>query len=403
MHYKGLTLSLQPAPMTDPLPALAESADRLCRDPAFRDALWRHLTYRDPAGSPGALATGIPPEDQMLRHSLRHWGDANRSVSQYYGVALQQHDAARQVLALAHPAGTQGLAILDFACGWGRLLRLLTHSVPPSQVWASEIQPEAVRYVQSTFGVASVPSAFDPAAFEPGRRFDFIWVASLFSHLPDHLFHRWVARLHALLTPRGVLCFTVHDECLLPPEIPMPASGIHFIGSSEIEELDNRAYGTTFVTESYVRRAIASATGVPEGRAVRLPRALANEQDLYVVPSAPGRDLSALSAFRRGAWGWVDEIAFAPGRRLRLAGWAATLDEGPAEAVEIRVDGERFEAAVNSPRADVASVLGDHRLATSGWVFEREVAARRAFVEASARSAHGHRALLYAGWLGEGA
>ncbi len=387
--------------MNDSLPALAGAADRLCDDPAFRDAVWRHLTHRRPDADPRALRTRIPPGDQMLRHSLRHWGEANRSVSQYYGVALQQHDAARQVLSLTHPGGTDGLAILDFACGWGRLLRLLTHSVHPSQVWASEIQPEAVRFVREAFGVSAVPSAYDPDDFRPGRAFDFIWVASLFSHLPDHLFHRWIATLLEHLAPGGLLAFTVHDGSILPAGLEMPASGIYFVGTSEIEELDNRAYGTTFVTEDYVRRALATVRAGPGGEAVRLRRALANEQDVYVVPREPARDLSALHAFRRGAWGWVDEIDFAPRGTLRLEGWAATLDEGPAQAVEIRVDGRSFEARVDRPKEDVARVLAEPRLATSGWHFEQAFDADRVFVEASARTRHGDRALLYAGWLGE--
>lgn len=386
--------------MTEPTPDLAARADALCQDPSFRDALWRHLTFRRPDGDPKQLRTRIHPDDQMLRHSLRHWGDANRSVSQYYGVALQQHDAARQVLALTHPQGTQGLAILDFACGYGRLLRFLTHSVQPSQVWAAEIQPDAVAFVRKEYGIESLASAYDPDEFRPGRAFDFIWVASLFSHLPDHLFQRWLAKLVSLLTPSGVLCFTVHDECLLPPQVPMATTGIHFIGSSEIEELDNRAYGTTFVTQDYVRRAVAAVRGSPWGGAVRLERALANEQDLYVVPRDPGHDLGALLRFRRGAWGWADEVAVDRAGLLHLSGWAATLDEGPAESVEIRLDGEPFEVRVGEPREDVARVLGDARLGTSGWAFERTLAHPRVFVEASARSTRGDAALLYAGWLG---
>ena len=386
--------------MTDSLPTLVDAADRLCEDPAFRDAVWRHLTHRRPDADAGRLRTRIHPGDQMLRHSLRHWGDANLSVSQYYGVALQQHHAARQLLALAHPGGTEGLAILDFACGWGRLLRFLTHSVPPSQVWASEIQQDAVRFVREEYGVSSVPSAFNPDEFRPGRSFDFIWVASLFSHLPDALFRRWLARLLELLTPTGVLCFSVIGERLLPSNVPMPAPGIHFENASEIEELDNRSYGTSFVTEDYVRRAIAAAQGTGAGNAVRIRQGLANEQDLYVVPKDAGRDLGALDRFRRGAWGWVDAVAFDRGV-LRLAGWAASLDEGPAESVEIRVDGESSEARVDQTRVDVAQVLDDPRLATSGWSFEKPFARPRIFVEASARNRHGDRALLYAGWLGQ--
>jgi hypothetical protein len=68
--------------------------------------------------------------------------------------------------------------------------------------------------------------------------------------------------------------------------------------------------------------------------------------------------------------------------------------------VEIRLDGESFEARVGEPREDVARVLGDARLEASGWTFERTLARPRVFVEASARSTRGDSALLYAGWLG---
>src|SRR5690606_36941997 len=40
----------------------------------------------------------IHPDDQMLLHSLYHHRDANASVSQYYNVALQQYNAAQQIL-----------------------------------------------------------------------------------------------------------------------------------------------------------------------------------------------------------------------------------------------------------------------------------------------------------------
>jgi hypothetical protein len=138
---------------------------------------------------------------------------------------------------------------------------------------------------------------------------------------------------------------------------------------------------------------------LPEDGAARLQRALANEQDLYVVPKDQARGTSALSRFRRGAWGWVDEIAFRRDGKLRLAGWAATLDEGPADSVHIRIDDTAFETRVAQRRDDVAQVLGDPNLATSGWSFEHTTSRARVFVEVSARSARGDAALLYAGWL----
>jgi SAM-dependent methyltransferase len=380
--------------------SLLAKANDQCLDPLFRDAVWRHLGYRNDALGLGAMSTRIHPRDQMLQHSLRHFHEVNRSVSQYFNVALQQHNAAQQVFrsVLGAPSATHRL--LDFACGYGRLLRFLTLSIPPAQVWASEIQRDAVDFAVSEFGVHGILSAIDPQRFEPGIRFDFIWVASLFSHLPRHLFDGWLARLVSLLTPDGVVCFSVHDECLLPARIPLPADGIHFVATSENAELDGNAYGTTFVSEVFVRNAIAAACGTDHPY-FQVRRGLANEQDLYVVPRARGYDLSGLNAFRKGAWGWVDECRVSETGELYLRGWAASVDDGPLDSIEVFIDGVLHRCPTGLPRDDVRTVLNDSRLGTTGWEFRHALGEGppSAFIEVTARSAIGEMALLYAGPL----
>jgi len=288
--------------------------------------------------------------------------------------------------------------LLDFACGYGRLLRFLTLSIPPSQVWASEIQRDAVDFAVSEFGVHGILSDIDPQRFDPGIRFDFIWVASLFSHLPRHLFHGWLSRLVSLAAPGGIVCFSVHDECLLPARIPMPTDGIHFIATSENAELDGNAYGTTFVSEAFVRHAIEAACGSGHPY-FRVRRGLANEQDLYVVPRARSCDLRGLDAFRKGAWGWVDECRVSELGELYLRGWAASIDDGPLDAIEILIDGTRHRCPTGLPRDDVRTVLNDARLGMTGWEFRQALGAgpTSAFIEVTARSGVGEMALLYAG------
>jgi SAM-dependent methyltransferase len=375
----------------------AEAA-RLCDDPAMREAVWRHCAFLPPGVGPEQLCTRIHPGDQMLAHSLRHHQEANASFGQYFNVALQQYHAAQQVLAALFGARAAQADVLDFACGYGRLLRFMSLARAPERLLAAEIQPEALAFVREAFGVAGVASPADPAAFEPGRRFDFIWVASLFSHLPAPLFEAWLRRLHGGLAPGGVLCFSVHDAWMVPPGQALPASGYLFFPQSENADLDAALYGTTYVSEDYVASVIAKVCGAGHGYH-RIPRGLAHEQDLYLVAAEPGRDYGALQAFRRGPWGWADERRMLPEGELCLRGWAASLDEGALDAVEVTVDGERFPCTTGGLREDVARVLGDARLARSGWEFRHRPAPGEGPVRVvvSAVSQRGERALVFAG------
>lgn len=383
--------------MTDEGRLLAQT-ERLSVDPRMRTLIGR-AAFGEAAGRISGLDLRIHPGDQMLLHSLRHHGDANAAFSQYYNVALQQFRAAHSVMQLSFGEPPASLRVLDFACGFGRLLRFLRHALPVGNIVAAEVQEEALAFVHERFGIEVVPSAFDPQAFRPPGTFDVIWVASLFSHLPPRLFQAWLAHLLSLLGERGILCFSAHDVCLLPDAGQMPAEGVLYFPSSENPDLDTSSYGTTYVTEAYVQAAVRGALG-GAFESWRIPRGLANEQDLYVVSRTGVRDLSALGAFRYGAWGWVDERRASAAEGLYLRGWAASLDDGPVEFVDISVDGRDYRCPTGGRRDDVAQVLADPRLATAGWTFTCPLPASgedAIWVEVRAESSRGEVALLYAG------
>ena len=379
--------------------ALVVSANKIAQDERFRETVWRHCAYRSHDETIARLKTGIHYNDQMLRHSLKHFHAENPSLSQYFNVALQQHNAVQQILRALfdHP---KQIDVLDFACGYGRLLRFLRLSIPPERIWAAEIQSDAVDFVSREYGVHGLQSKSEPARFDPGRHFDFIWVASLFSHLSERLFRSWLARLHCLLNPGGILCFSVHDECLLPREISLPESGFYFVPQSENADLNTAIYGTTFVSEAFVANEVNEVLG-GEFPCHRIRRGLANEQDIYVVPADKHTDLSSLSGFRRGPWGWVDELKVGKAGEIYVRGWAASLDDGAIDGVTITIDGRPSRGTMGHSREDVARVLGDTRLAASGWDFRGSLraAAIEAYVEVSAETLRGERALLYAGPL----
>ena len=384
--------------MTKADDALQVEVAALCADTRFRSAVLRHCPFLgDSVGSDG-FSTLIHPNDQMLTHSLQHHRDAGAALSQYFNIALQQYGAAQQVMRGYFGAVDPTVTVLDFACGYGRLLRFLSRAVPRTHLWASELQLDAVAFVAGEFDVQVLASHADPTRFDPVERFDFIWVASLFSHLPETLFHAWLEKLVSLLTPCGVLCFSVRDGALLPPSRVLPESGILYDGCSENADLDAEIYGTTYASERFVRAAVRRA--LPgDAVCVRLPKALAHEQDLYVVTNDSTRDLSDVSKFRRGPWGWVDRRQLSVAGELELEGWAASLDDGQIDHVEIVVNGVRHRCNTDRPRGDVRDAFGDDRLAASGWKFVCDLGpgVREAFVEVGAYTARDESALLFAG------
>jgi len=380
--------------------ALLAEIDRMCRDVEYRRLVLGFCGGIERDAAQARFNATIHPGDPMLLHSLREHRDAGAAFAQYFNIALQQHSAARQLMQAAF-GDASDVAVLDFACGYGRLLRFLALSIDPRRIWACDLRTDAVDFVRDAFGVQPLASHADPARFEPGRRFDFIWVASLFSHLPEPLFRAWLARLVALLTPRGVLCFSVRDAGLLPDASTLPASGLAYARESENADLAGDIYGTAYASEAFVRTSLRAATG-DDRPYVRLPRALANEQDLYVVAGDARRDVAPMRAFRRGPWGWVDRRGLSHGGTLQLEGWAASLDDGAVEAVEIDVGGAQYACRTSIDRPDVANACADERLGRSGWSFRCELGRGTpdARIAVSARTARGEAALLYAGSIG---
>ena len=147
-----------------------------------------------------------------------------------------------------------------------------------------------------------------------------------------------------------------------------------------------------------MRRALRIATG-DERPLRRLPRALANEQDLYVVAADLQRDLSGLAAFRRGFWGWLDRRDLSRSGELRLQGWAASLDKGTVASVEIDIDGRMHRCVTRIARPDVSTAFADARLAHAGWELRcaLDAGVRAVRIAVGARTTRGESALLYVG------
>jgi SAM-dependent methyltransferase len=317
------------------------------------DELLREL---DRGGPP--LERSIDAEDEMLLFARAlHESDEDAALAAYFRDGISVASAIRQLAGWR--GGLGGLdAMLDFASGYGRVTRFLVREIAPERLWVSDIYRGAMSFQAATFGVKTLLSATRPEEFACGQRFDLVFVTSLFTHLPEPTFRGWLQRLLALLSPTGMLAFSVHDQSLLPPGAAMPERGFFFAPSSESRSLDPEAYGSTWVSETYVRGAAASLA--PGAACVRLPRALGRFQDLYVLDLAG--DGGAPRGFDPGPFGFLDRCAYrgmAHGRgELELRGWAAQATGGNLRRLSVRLGGEPVaELATLDERPDVRAAF----------------------------------------------
>lgn len=335
------------------------------------------------------LNRAIDERDDMLDYALHLFDrDRDRALASYFQNGLEQLSLLKHIARWRGPVRT----MLDFASGYGRLTRFLVHEHFAGAITVSDILEGGMEFQREQFGVRTILSTPHPELFAAGERYDLIFVASLFTHLPPATFTPWLRRLAALLEPEGLLIFSVHDESLAPA----PFDGIYFASTSESRVLDLEDYGSTWVTERYVRNQVASIGA--HFACIRLQRALADWQDVYVLSPSPIEHPAPRATLK----GFVDQFAVTD-QAVRIAGWASAVSE-PADRVEIRLD-DRLVASIRefAIRPDVAAWVGVDTALVSGWLAEIPHSLVRSFryqvVTISAFAGDGQERILYVGTL----
>jgi SAM-dependent methyltransferase len=326
---------------------------------------------RDQAKFPEDFKLNICEDDEMYLFSMKKVAedgdDGTRALVRYYAIGRSVLDTVKQVVEWHFGSFENVPSFLDFACGYGRFTRFLIQEMPPEKIWVSDIYANAVKFQTEYLGVNGIVSTGKPENYLIERKFDCILANSFFSHMPERTFTNWLQNLYDLLTPNGILMFSVHDQCLLQPHVEMPAKGILFSPESESQSLDKEEYGTTYVTEKFVIELVEKVSG---GKAFvhRIKKGICKFQDLYVVTNQLVRDFSELK-FNHQPGGYIDVAALTKKDTLYLEGWAADVNlDGRIEEVQVLVNGEvvqRCEPFYDRP--DVAAYFGKEAILQSGW------------------------------------
>ncbi|OCR00835.1 SAM-dependent methyltransferase [Oscillatoriales cyanobacterium USR001] len=317
---------------------------------------------------PADFRTQICEEDEMYLYSLSNVdNDRDRALVRYYAIGRRILDSIKQIVEWHFDSFENVSSFLDFACGYGRFTRFLIQELPPEKIWVSDIYANAVKFQQEHFNVNGIISTKNPENYVVDRKFDCILACSFFSHMPEKTFVNWMQNLYDLLSPQGLIMFSVLDMELLPPEVPIPPSGIVFSPRSESRYLDKEEYGTTYVTEAYINQVIAQ---VSDGKAVvhRIPKGISRYQDLYLVSNAKVKDFSSLN-FRHHPEGYLEIAYITPTDKINLEGWAADINQdGRLEEVQVLVNGQLMQKCLPfENREDVAQHFKTNTVLNSGW------------------------------------
>lgn len=203
----------------------------------------------------------IHPEDHLFGFLRGRFGDERAHKSYLEG---GKSDAAKIASTIRRFRTEPNPKILEFASGYGRVTRHLQNLLPGASLYASDIHPQACEFVTANIHVPTFLSSAQPEDLDIGGGYDFIFVISLFSHLPDHSFDRWIKALVNILSPGGHLLFTTHGDISKRNYKGVDLSryesgnGWIYIRQSDQPDIADDDYGTMLAEPNYITRSIAT-------------------------------------------------------------------------------------------------------------------------------------------------
>ncbi|WP_411903316.1 class I SAM-dependent methyltransferase [Methylorubrum thiocyanatum] len=237
-------------------------------------------SYRDSSG----INPIFDDKDMLLRAYMKYIGNLE-GVRHYF--VSGNYDADWILSLLDKHVQKQNPQVLEFASGFGRVGRFIRAKRPELDFTASDIHPAAIAFMKERLGIRAELSSFKPEQLKIAKgEFDFISVLSLFSHLPNSSFDRWLKALLSLLRSGGVLVFTTSGENSMEhqPHIAVnfnKRKGYGYFGNdSDQPDLATDVYGTMAVDFEYVVRQIRAAS---DDIIVSYERGAWHPQDVWIL------------------------------------------------------------------------------------------------------------------------
>lgn len=105
----------------------------------------------------------------------------------------------------------EGACILDYGCGWGRLIRLMYKFSSPERIYGCDAWDVSLNLCKDNRILASLSLCEEvpqDAPF-PGMEFDLIYSFSVFTHLSERTAKAVISSLRKCISPKGLVAVTI--------------------------------------------------------------------------------------------------------------------------------------------------------------------------------------------------
>jgi SAM-dependent methyltransferase len=185
------------------------------------DDLWLWMNTEGYRHSP-ELRDILPalPDEEVQRQWTYRTGD--ETLLEGFGIYLLVRELYQRHVGPIDDAG----GILDFGCGYGRVIRFFLRDVDHRRLTGTDNNGELIDFCRQSNRWCNFTQneAEPPLPFEDDQ-FDYVFVYSVFSHFSEEMHWRWLEELKRVVRPGGALAISVRRRNFIEALREMRESG----------------------------------------------------------------------------------------------------------------------------------------------------------------------------------